>query len=58
MLAAPAEGLTIEDKSAVAAALLRAGIDIGDINLVRRHLSAIKGGPRAVRQTEGSGRIV
>jgi hydroxypyruvate reductase len=29
--------------------LLNAGLDIGDVNLIRRHLSAIKGGQLAVR---------
>ncbi len=49
MLAVPADGLTIEDKSSTTAALLRAGLDIGAINMVRRHLSAIKGGQLAAR---------
>lgn len=49
MLAAPATGVTIDDKSATTATLLRAGLDIGDINVVRRHLSAIKGGQLAAR---------
>ena len=49
MLAVPAEGLSIEDKAATTAVLLNAGLDIGDINTVRRHLSAIKGGQLAAR---------
>ena len=49
MLAVPAPGLTIEDKAAVTRVLLAAGLDIGEINLVRRHLSAIKGGHLAAR---------
>lgn len=49
MLAVPADGLSIEDKSATTARLLAAGLDIGDINVVRRHLSAIKGGQLAAR---------
>lgn len=49
MLAVPAEGLTIDDKAATTAALLAAGLDIGAINTVRRHLSAIKGGQLAAR---------
>lgn len=49
MLAVPAEGLTIDDKAATTAALLRAGADISEINTVRRHLSAIKGGQLAAR---------
>ncbi len=49
MLAVPADGLTIDEKSATTAALLAAGIDIGALNLVRRHLSAVKGGQLAAR---------
>jgi hydroxypyruvate reductase len=44
LLALPAEGLTLEDKQAVNRALLASGADIGQMNTVRRHLSAIKGG--------------
>jgi glycerate 2-kinase len=49
MLAVPAGELRVEDKAATTAALLRAGLDIGDVNVVRRHLSAIKGGQLAAR---------
>jgi glycerate-2-kinase len=49
MLAVPADGLSIDDKSATTAALLRAGLDIGATNVVRRHLSSIKGGQLAAR---------
>ena len=49
MLAAPAGRLTIEDKAAAARLLQSAGLEIGDVNLVRRHLSAIKGGRLAAR---------
>ena len=44
LLALPAPGLTLEDKQAVNKALLASGADIGQMNTVRRHLSAIKGG--------------
>lgn len=44
LLVAPAEGLTLADKQAVTAALLRAGAPIQHLNTVRKHLSAIKGG--------------
>src|SRR5690349_24338700 len=44
LLALPAEGLTLEDKQAVNKALLASGADIGQMNIVRKHLSAIKGG--------------
>ena len=40
----PAAGLTLDDKQAVNRALLRSGADIGEMNCVRKHLSAIKGG--------------
>ncbi len=44
LLAAPAEGLTLEDEQAINAALLTSGASISEMNCVRRHLSAIKGG--------------
>lgn len=44
LLSLPAEGLTLEDKQAVNKALLASGADIGQMNIVRKHLSAIKGG--------------
>src|SRR6201995_3919147 len=44
LLSLPATGLTLEDKQAVNAALLRSGASIGEMNIVRKHLSAIKGG--------------
>ncbi len=44
LMAAPAVGLTLADKQAVTKALLRSGATISEINCVRKHLSAIKGG--------------
>jgi len=44
LLALPAEGIPFADKQAVNAALLRSGADIAQMNTVRRHLSAVKGG--------------
>ena len=44
LLALPAEGLTLEDKQAVNKALLKSGATIAEMNTVRKHLSAIKGG--------------
>jgi len=44
LLVAPLEGLTLEDKQFVNRALLKSGASIGEMNCVRRHLSAIKGG--------------
>lgn len=49
MLAVPAGDLTINDKAAATRAMLRAGVPIDELNLVRRHLSAIKGGRLAAR---------
>ena len=46
---APASGLTLAEKQAVTRALLRCGASIGEINTVRKHLSAIKGGRLATR---------
>lgn len=44
LLAAPAPGLTLEDKQAINKALLACGANITEMNAVRKHLSAIKGG--------------
>ena len=44
LLALPAPGLALEDKQAVSKALLRSGANITEMNCVRKHLSAIKGG--------------
>jgi hydroxypyruvate reductase len=44
LLALPAEGITLTDKQAVNRALLASGAAIGEMNTVRKHLSAIKGG--------------
>jgi glycerate 2-kinase len=44
LLTLPAPGVSLADKQQVNRALLASGAAIGDINCVRRHLSAIKGG--------------
>ena len=44
LAAAPAPGLMLEAKRALTEALLRSGAGIGEINIVRRHLSRLKGG--------------
>ncbi len=44
LLSAPAPGLTLEDKQAINKALLRSGAAIDEMNCVRKHLSALKGG--------------
>jgi glycerate 2-kinase len=44
LLALPHEGITLEDKQQVVRALLKSGAAISEMNCVRRHLSAVKGG--------------
>jgi hydroxypyruvate reductase len=44
LLPLPLASISLADKQAVARALLRCGATISEINRVRRHLSAIKGG--------------
>jgi hydroxypyruvate reductase len=44
LLCAPAEGLTLAAKQQTTDLLLRAGADIYELNCVRKHLSALKGG--------------
>jgi hydroxypyruvate reductase len=44
LMTLPAPGLTLEDKRIVTKGLLLCGAPIQDINCVRKHLSAVKGG--------------
>lgn len=44
LMALPAPGLSLADKQAVNKALLASGATISEMNAVRKHLSAIKGG--------------
>jgi hydroxypyruvate reductase len=48
LLSLPGEGISLEDKRALNSALLSCGAGIGEINTVRKHVSAIKGGRLAV----------
>ncbi|QBR71328.1 glycerate kinase [Beijerinckiaceae bacterium] len=47
LLALPAAGVTLADKQGINKALLKSGATITEMNCVRRHLSAIKGGKLA-----------
>jgi glycerate 2-kinase len=47
MMALPVEGVTLEDKQQTVRLLLLGGADIHQLNTVRKHLSAIKGGQLA-----------
>ena len=49
MMAAPAPGVTLEDKVALTRELLRSGRPIAEMNAERKRLSAIKGGKLALR---------
>ena len=44
LLCAPARGLTLDDKQTLVRRLLASGAPIGEINAVRKQLSAVKGG--------------
>ena len=44
LLSLPAPGLTLSDKQAINKALLKSGANITEMNCVRKHLSAVKGG--------------
>ncbi|HEY4043268.1 MAG TPA: glycerate kinase [Rhodopila sp.] len=56
LLAAPVAGLTLGDKQAVNRALLASGANITEMNAVRKHLSAIKGGRLAA--AAGPARVI
>src|SRR5208337_2013766 len=47
LLSLPAPGVSLADKQAINRALLLSGANITDMNCVRKHLSAIKGGQLA-----------
>jgi glycerate 2-kinase len=53
MFTLPAEGLTLAHKIAINQALLKAGASIRELNIVRKHLSAVKGG-RLLRHCGGA----
>ena len=44
LLVAPTDGITLADKRRLTNSLLRSGATINEINVVRKHLSRIKGG--------------
>jgi len=44
LMVAPVEDVVLQDKQEVTALLLKSGASIGEINAVRKHLSAVKGG--------------
>lgn len=48
LMALPAPGLTLADKQKITRSLLHSGANIKEMNLVRRHLSAVKGGKLAM----------
>jgi len=56
LLSLPVQPLTIRDKAVVARLLMNAGATIVELNTVRKHLSAIKGGWLAKRS--GAGKIL
>lgn len=54
LLTLPASGITLADKKRVTEALIKSGATIDDINCVRKHLSAIKGGRLAAAAGAGT----
>jgi glycerate 2-kinase len=44
LLTSPFEGVALEEKQAITEMLLNAGADINELNTVRKHISAVKGG--------------
>ena len=47
LMSLPADGVTLEEKQQTVRRLLEAGADIHELNTVRKHLSAVKGGQLA-----------
>ena len=58
LLCAPADGVTFAEKQAIGDWLVRSGVAIGEINLVRRHLSRIKGGRLAAMASARGAELV
>jgi len=58
LLVAPASGLTLDDKMRTTRALLGAGAAIHELNAVRKHLSAVKGGQLALAATTRGSRVL
>ncbi len=48
LLPLPAEGISLGEKQIINSALLKSGADIFEMNIVRKHMSSIKGGKLAV----------
>src|SRR5690242_3559817 len=48
LMAAPAPGVSLNDKQSLTRSLLQCGATIGEINCVRKHISQVKGGRLAV----------
>ena len=44
LLVSPCGGITLQEKQTVSELLLRAGAEISELNTVRKHISAVKGG--------------
>jgi glycerate-2-kinase len=44
LLVSPYNGITLSDKQKVTELLLKAGVDINELNTVRKHISKVKGG--------------
>jgi glycerate 2-kinase len=55
LCAAPAPGLTLADKDSALRRLMRSGASIAELNVVRKHLSALKGGRLAVALASAAG---
>ncbi|MEJ2109784.1 MAG: DUF4147 domain-containing protein, partial [Acidobacteriota bacterium] len=53
LLVSPLPGISLEDKMVSTRALMRAGASIRELNAIRKHLSALKGG-RLVRMVKSS----
>jgi len=55
---APAKGISFAQKQALTKALLRSGARISEMNCVRKHLSAIKGGRLAAAAAKAGAQII
>lgn len=58
LMPCPAPGLSLSEKQIITKALLHSGAPIGKMNVVRKHLSAIKGGHLAARAWPASTHMI
>ncbi|GAB5486917.1 MAG: glycerate kinase [Parasphingorhabdus sp.] len=58
LLPSPADGISLSEKQTITRSLLHCGAPISEMNIVRKHLSAIKGGRLAARASPAATHMI